>query len=151
MPTGRGIPLRRLLLVAIVTGMTACAAHGATASLGEAETASPTSTPSDGVSPSAAGTPLAAVPEGFPVSPGAEPVTPPADTDLLARWTTDENGADVYEFYLGALPLAGFAIEQLVPGGAAAVISFSTPDGEVFDVALTASEGGTQIDLRLSE
>lgn len=151
MPTGRGTPARRMLLVAIVTGITACAGPGATASLGEAEPASPASTPSDGVSPSAPGSPLAAVPDGFPVGPGAEPVTPPADMNLLARWTTDENGADVYDFYVEALPLAGFLIEQLVPGGAAAVISFSTPDGEVFDVALTASDGGTQIDLRLPE
>ena len=150
MPTGGTMSACRLLAVAIATCLTACATPGATGSLGEAATATSPSSPSAGTSAGVSDTP-AAVPEGFPVEPGAEPVTPPADPNLLARWVTDENGNDVYDFYIEALPDAGFEIEQLVPGGAAAVISFSTPNGEVFDVALTASDGGTQIDLRLPE
>ena len=150
MPTGGTMSACRLLAVAIAACLTACALPGATGSLGEAATATPPSSPSARTSAGVSDTP-AAVPEGFPVGPGAEPVTAPADANLLARWVTDENGADVYDFYIEALPVAGFEIEQLVPGGAAAVISFSTPDGEVFDVALTASDGGTQIDLRLPE
>ena len=150
MPTGRAISVCRVLAVATAACMTACAMPGATGSPGEAATASPASSasagPSDGVSEAPAG-----VPEGFPVGLGAEPVTPPADANLLARWVTEVNGAHVYDFYVEALPRAGFEIEQLVPGGAAAVISFRTPDGDVLDVALTASDGGTQIDLRLPE
>ena len=150
MPTGGAMSVCRVLAVALTACMTACAMPGATRSLGDAATASPASSPSAATSARVSETP-AAVPEGFPVGPGAEPVTPPADASLLARWVTEVNGADVYDFYVEALPRAGFEIEQLVPGGAAAVISFRTPDGDVLDVALTASDGGTQIDLRLPE
>jgi hypothetical protein len=88
------------------------------------------------------------IPDAFPVFPGAAAL-PPADPDVLARWLTDANGADVYDFYVDALPRAGFEIELLAPGGAAAVISFRPADGPLFDLAFTAKEGGTQIDLRV--
>jgi hypothetical protein len=81
---------------------------------------------------------------------GAVPATPlPAEPGLLARWMTGANGAEVYDFYVDALPDAGFAVEQLAPGGAVAVIGFTTREGRLLNLALTAgSGGGTRVDLR---
>jgi hypothetical protein len=135
------------LLIVIITGIVAgCGPPGPSATALQASPA-PT-TPAS--SPSAEG-PSRAIPDGFPVIAGAESVTPPADPDLLARWLTDANGAEVYDFYVEALPPAGFEIEQLAPGGAAAVIGFLARDGRLLEIALTGSNGGTQIDLRVPE
>jgi hypothetical protein len=81
--------------------------------------------------------------------PGSEAVAPTPDDDpqLLARWTSAADGAQVYEFLVEALPVAGFAIDRLAPGGEAAIIAFSAPGGPHYSVSLTAQGAGTRIDL----
>ena len=91
------------------------------------------------------------MPDGFPVFPGAESVTPLVEPGLVARWVAKADGAEVFDFYVRALPAAGFAIEQRFPGGAAAIIRFNVADAQLLDVSLTASGSGTQVDLRLPE
>ena len=133
----------------------ACSAPGATAD--------PTSTPvASGVaSPSTtpvAGTPteapsLPAVPSGLPVMPGAQAADPPTQPGSIAHWTVDAIGPDVYNYYLDALPDAGFAILGRFPGGNVAIIRFATPDGDRFDLALVGEGDRDQvrISLRLPE
>ena len=135
------------VVITVAAGVSACAPPAGTGSQGVIASATPV--PID--SGSAAATPPAAVPEGFPVFPGAESVTPPAEAGLVARWIASADGAEVYDYYVEALPAAGFAIEQLYPGGDAAVIRFSLPDGHLLDVSLTAGGSGTQVDLRLPD
>ena len=107
------------------------------------------------VSPVASRTPgasiSATVPAGFPLMPGSEAVLPlPDDPQLVARWTTTASGAQVYAFYVEALPAAGYQIDQL-PGGEAAIILVSPPAGPPMEVSLTAHGDGTRIDLRLPD
>jgi hypothetical protein len=136
-------PVVLLLLLA------ACGpAATATSSLGAPATASATTT----AIPSPGGSPLATVPTGLPVMPGSEPVAPlPNDPQLLARWTSAADGAQVYDFFVEALPDAGFQVDQLAPGGEAAIITFSTPDRSQLVLSLTARGAGTRIDLRLPD
>jgi hypothetical protein len=72
---------------------------------------------------------------------------------VIARWTSDASSPEVYEFYLDALPAAGFVVKDRFPGGSVAVIRFTTPAGETLDLALVGqdAEGGTRISLRLPE
>ncbi|HET6746002.1 MAG TPA: VOC family protein [Candidatus Limnocylindria bacterium] len=134
----------RLLIVTITSVMAACGSPGPSAPAPQVS-----ATPSALATSASSEGPSSAVPDGFPVIAGAGSVTFPADRNLLARWLTDANGAQVYDFYVEALPPAGFEIEQVAPGGAAAVIGFRAPDGRLLEIALTASDGGTQIDLRV--
>jgi hypothetical protein len=136
----RVAPLAILLLLA------ACGpAATATNSPGPVATATATATTTASSSASASAT----LPTGFPVMPGSEAVAPMPDDDpqLLARWTSAANGAQVYDFFVEALPAAGLVVDQLAPGGEAAIISFSTSDGSQFTVSLIAQGSGTRIDL----
>ena len=137
------------VVIAVAACVTACAPPAETSPASQDVVVTATPAPTDAGSPAA--TPPAAVPDGFPVYPGAESVTTQAEPGLVARWIASADGAEVYEFYLRALPAAGLVIEQRLPGGAAAVIRFSVPDGQLLDVSLTASGIGTQVDLRLPD
>jgi hypothetical protein len=137
-------PQLGLLLLLAACGPAATA----TSSMGTAATATDIPTPS----PSSGASPLATVPAGFPIMSGSRPVKPlPDDPRLVARWTSDSNGAQVYAFFVEALPAAGFRIGQLAPGGDAAIITFSAPGGSQFALSLTAEGAGTRIDLRLPD
>jgi hypothetical protein len=84
--------------------------------------------------------------------PGSEEVASlPDDPELVARWTSTGNGAQVYDFFVQALPAAGFGVDQLAPGGEAAIITFSGPGDSQYAVSLTAQDAGTRIDLRLRD
>jgi hypothetical protein len=133
------------VVVAMVVMLAGCGTSGATGSgsPGEVTTTPPTS-PASAASPG--------IPKGFPVFAGAQPVTPlPSEAGLVARWRTEANGAALYGFYVDALPTAGFSVQQLLPGGAAAIIRFTGPDGVSLSLSLTGSGGGTQIDLERAE
>jgi hypothetical protein len=100
-------------------------------------------------SPSAS---LSQVPAGLPVVPRAEPVDP--DPGVIGRWEVAAIGPDVYQFYLDALPAAGFVVTDRYPGGNVAVIRFATPDGTSLDLALVGvgeDSSRTRIDLLPTE
>jgi len=132
------LPLVSMLFVVAATGC------GATVS------ATPSTIGSTNNSPAGSAQPT--VPADFPVMPGAMRADgPSSDRDLIATWTTDADGAQVYEFYVSALPTAGFVIVGLYPGGSAAIIRFRRPDGAVLQLAITAARSGvaTEVQLRL--
>lgn len=106
-------------------------------------TATTTSSPTPGVDASPtpgeatrAATP--AIPAGMPIYPGAEEETPTAGT--TARWATDADPPDVYDFFLEALPAAGFTVDAALPGGDAAIIRFTSRGGTAYQLDLTGHE-----------
>jgi hypothetical protein len=123
-----------------------------------AETASPPPGASASASsPSASPEPVTSIgdrrplPSGFPVLPGAVPVPmPPDDLGLIGLWESDRVGSAAYDFYVAALPEAGYPIVGLYPGGEVALIRFSVPGGEIWQVlAHGAADGGVAIEVRL--
>ncbi|MEX0626554.1 MAG: hypothetical protein WD402_08415 [Chloroflexota bacterium] len=113
--------------------------------------------PARGSSPStSAGTSRSAevrrqLPDAFPVMPGA--VSVPLSQDdpgLIARWESDRLGAAAYDFYVVALPAAGYPLVGLYPGGDFAVIRFLVPEGEVWQmVARSTEDGRVAIEIRV--
>jgi hypothetical protein len=99
------------------------------------------------------GAPVVELPAGFPVLAGAVPAAlqPTDDPALIARWSTDQVGPVAYDFYVDALPAAGYPTTGLFPGGGAAVIVFRTPRGESWELALTQDDGGARIEVRLAQ
>ena len=91
------------------------------------------------------------LPRGFPVPAGATPaVMPVDDPELIGLWTAEVHGSDAYDFYVRALPSAGYRIVAAYPGGAAAVIRFSLPDGAIWQVVMrTGPDGSVAIEVRL--
>ena len=78
-----------------------------------------------------------AVPPGFPVPPGAQSVVlSAADGSAVAAWTTLDDPPAVFDFYLEALPAAGYALGAAMPGGDAAIIRFTGPDGSAYQLDL---------------
>jgi len=105
--------------------------------------------PSPAASATASAVPT--VPAGFPVAPGATQLGEAEHaTGLIAAWETGEVGPVVYDFYLAALPTAGFEVIGAYPGGAAATIRFRA-GAAVLDVSLTGGLEGTVIELRVPE
>ena len=83
--------------------------------------------------------------------PGAAPIAMPEDDPgLIGLWTTGVRGSGAYDFYLEALPAAGYRIVAVYPGGAAAVIRFGLPDGAIWQVVTRAGPDATvAIEVRL--
>ena len=90
------------------------------------------------------------LPIGFPVMTGAIGKPLPADDPgLIALWERDETGSSAYDFYVAALPAAGYPIVGLYPGGGVALIRFRA-QGEIWQVvARAAANGGVAIEVRL--
>jgi hypothetical protein len=95
--------------------------------------------------------PMAALPSNFPVMAGLAEGPPRSDPGLIASWTATTSGPRVYQFYVSALPAAGYPIEGLYPGGSVAIIRCRAPDGAIWQVVITgdAVGAGTHIELRL--
>ena len=75
---------------------------------------------------------------------------PEDDAGLIGLWESDQAGSAAYDFYVEALPAAGYPIVGLYPGGAVALIRFRVPDGEVWQVvARGTADGMTAIEVRL--
>lgn len=75
------------------------------------------------------------LPPGFPVMPGASPGRlPEDDPGLIAAWTSDQRGSAAYDFYVVALPAAGYPVEGLYPGGEWALIRFRLADGAIWQL-----------------
>lgn len=91
------------------------------------------------------------VPSGFPVLPGAAPVQMPRDDPgLIELWESDQPGSAAYDFYVNALPAAGYPIVGLYPGGAFAIIRFRAPAGGVWQIVVRGTpEGRVAIELRI--
>lgn len=83
--------------------------------------------------------------------PGAAPVPrPDDDPGLIAVWESDQAGSAAYDFYVDALPAAGYPIVGLYPGGEVALIRFRVPDGRVWQmVARGMADGTVAIEVRL--
>ena len=120
-------------------------------------TTSPPASPSESAGGTVGGSAvptLPALPADFPVVTGAIPVDE-ADRDpaLIGAWTIDEIGSQTYDFYVAALPEAGYRLAGEYPGGAGAIIRLRTPRGEVWQLVLTPDESGTgtRINLRLDQ
>lgn len=94
---------------------------------------------------------LPQLPVGFPVMPGAvRQAVPAADPGLIALWETDRPGSAAYDFYVAALPAAGYPIVGLYPGGDVALIRLGMPDGSVWQVVThLAQDGRVAIEVRL--
>ncbi len=91
------------------------------------------------------------LPIGFPVLPGAtaQPL-PPDDLGLIARWSTERVGAFAYDFYSEALPAAGYVVEGRYPGDTGAIIRFTGPSGQLWQLTILGLDPRTaQIEVRL--
>ena len=116
-----------------------------------AATPGPSPPASTGVSAPASAGERAPLPSGFPALRGA--VLLPVQGDdpgLVALWSSDLLGSAAFDFYLRALPAAGYRIVAAYPGGAAAVIRFSAPDGAIWQVVIRAGPDQTvAIEVRI--
>jgi hypothetical protein len=120
------------------------------------------SSPSDGATPriSASTLPSASalaslgqasrpkLPVDFPVPAGAQTTTLPGDPSVIARWTYGKAGSDAYDFYVQALPGAGYTILGQFPGGGGAVIRFQLADGRIWQVVTEPDGGRTRITVQ---
>jgi hypothetical protein len=90
------------------------------------------------------------LPSGFPAMDGAVRMPLPADDPgLIALWESAEAGSASYDFYVAALPAAGYEIVGLYPGGGVALIRFRV-QGEIWQVvAHGAPDGQVAIEVRL--
>jgi hypothetical protein len=75
------------------------------------------------------------MPAGFPVHSSMVPVEP--EPRYIAAWESDELPPEVYAFYLEQLSQAGFALDLAAPGGEAAIIRFTAPDGIAYQLDMT--------------
>ncbi|MEO8510774.1 MAG: hypothetical protein ABI534_05980 [Chloroflexota bacterium] len=112
----------------------------------------PPGTPFVRPSPPSASDPIAAqrlpMPSGFPIPPGAEPaLLAPDDPTMIGHWFVPTMGFNVYNFYVDALPRAGFAIEGLYPGDIGAIIRFHEAS-QILQVYLTGDLEQTDLILR---
>ncbi len=80
--------------------------------------------------------------------PGAEAEHLPGDRDVVARWTVDQVGSAPYEWYLGALPAAGFEIVGTYPSERAALIRFRDVAGRTWQLLAELVGDRTQISVQ---
>jgi hypothetical protein len=138
---------RRSILLAVVVTVVAgaCSIEG-----------SPTPSQDSSDAPAASGVPPGSsqehptLPRGFPVMDGAVRVPLPGDDPgLIALWESAETGSAAYDFYVAALPAAGYPIVGLYPGGGVALIRFRV-QGEIWQVvAHGGADGRVAIEVRL--
>lgn len=104
-----------------------------------------------GPSPSVAAPQRVPLPAGFPVPTGASPVAlPNDDPGLIGLWTMDAGGSAAYDFFLQALPAAGFPISGAYAGDTVAQFFFTIPGGATLQIDLSsAPDQTTRIDVRL--
>ena len=148
-----GAHLRRLATVVVLAilaagcGNTAAISPSAATGTATPSAAEPSAPPGSVASPAVP----VRLPEGFPVLPGAIPLAlPPDDPGLIARWSSDQQGSAAYDFYVDALPAAGYPIAGLYPGGGGAIIRFTVPGGAIWQmVAGDGGDGTVVVEIRL--
>ena len=103
------------------------------------------------VSPSSAAFQRVPLPSGFPVPPGALPIALPSDDPgLIGLWTIDAAGSAAYDFFLRALPPAGFPITGAAAGDIVAQFQFRVPGGTNLQIDIYANPDlTTRIEVRL--
>jgi hypothetical protein len=75
---------------------------------------------------------------------------PQDDVGLIGVWESDQAGSAAYDFYLEALPAAGYPIIGRYPGSEVAVIRFRVPEGDIWQmVAHGTADGRVAIEIRL--
>jgi hypothetical protein len=113
------------------------------ASTSAAETRAPTPT-GLAATPSA----VAVLPSGFPVMPDAEPARLPDDPGVVARWNVPQVGSAAYDWYVAALPAAGFEIVGTYPAERAALIRFRDSSGRVWQLVAELVGDRTQVSVQ---
>jgi hypothetical protein len=80
---------------------------------------------------------------------GSTPRPPPADDPgVIAAWTVATEGSAAYEFYVAALPAAGFPVVGRYPGDNAAMIRFRVGPTRTWQLVAEHLDGGTLITVR---
>jgi hypothetical protein len=146
------IPAGTWVLVGILTLAAGCSGPRPTAELPSRAPTSLASTPvaSPSARPPDSPAPQRELPADFPVPDGLARVSPTGDPpDLVARWTSTRTGAAIYDEFVAILPEAGYAIRELLPGGAAAVIRIDAPAGGVWELAMFGADPLT-VELRVA-
>ena len=130
----RSLPAHLALVVTLISGCSVDA-------VGSASLAAPSN-------PSPQRIPL---PSGFPVPPGASPLVMPSDDPgLIGLWTIDAAGSAAYDFFLRALPAAGFPITGAAAGDIVAEFQFRVPGGATLQIDISANPKlTTRIEVRL--
>jgi hypothetical protein len=141
------------LALVLIAVLAACGRGAALSSptMGQSAAAAlPTDAPTAPESASSSTTDRVQLPSDFPVLPGAVPMTM-ADNDpgLIGLWSSDQRGSATYDFYVSALPAAGYPIVGLYPGGDVALIRFRSGDGIWQMVAHAGASGTEAIEVRL--
>ena len=132
-------------------GLAACAASGGAAVSTQESTAGASPSPAAASATGSATSTVKArpaLPAGFPVMPGATAATLPNDPTLIARWTVNELGSAAYDFYVSALPAAGFPLVGLYPAERSALIRFGAAGGAVLQLVAEQVGSGTEITVQ---
>ncbi len=142
-------PITELLLV---TALVACTPGSSPSTTRSARPSNPSSPAgSSAATASASAVVRRELPSGFPIIAGAVALSLPTDDlGLIAHWTSDVVGTPVYDFYVERLPAAGYPIEGLYPGDAFAVIRFTGPGNEIWQLIMQTTDlATTEIEVRL--
>jgi hypothetical protein len=75
------------------------------------------------------------MPAGLPLHDSMEPIE--ADEGYIAAWETTAVPQEIYTFFVDELPAAGFVVNLAAPGGDAAILRFTSPDGIAYQLDLT--------------
>ena len=136
----RSLPAHLALVVTLISGCSVAAVGSA--SLAPASVAAAPSNPSPQRIP---------LPSSFPVPPGASPLVMPSDDPgLIGLWTIDAAGSAAYDFFLRALPAAGFPITGAAAGDIVAEFQFRVPGGATLQIDIYANPNlTTRIEVRL--
>jgi len=139
--------LAALALAVLASGCAAPAAVSTTPMPSTSAPASGASATSSSLPASAAARPV--LPAGFPVLPDASPAAPPADdATVIARWTSPQIGSGPFDYYVAALPAAGYRVVGTYPSETTALIRFDATAGTIWQLLLEEAQGGTRITVR---
>ncbi len=75
------------------------------------------------------------MPAGLPLHDSMEPIEP--DEGYIAAWETNAVPQEIYTFYVDELPASGFVVDLAAPGGDAAILRFTSPQGVAYQLDLT--------------
>jgi hypothetical protein len=150
-PARRGRLLAVTGLVAAAVLLAACEAEG----FGTAEATSLATLPAGSASATDAAPTMEpgtrpTLPAGFPVPAGAVAQDPLNDDPaVVVRWTLATVGSGAYDYYLEALPAAGYPIVGRYPADVAALLRFEVAPGMIWQLLVEHVGGGTRVTVQL--